>query len=148
MKGGVVSVEKIDKKSEAYKKLEKNKQIKKEVKKLKDLYKDLEKDRKEFAESLIENAAFMIVSLDELAAEINVNGYTTEYKNGENQFGQKKSPAVETYNTMIKNYASIMKVLEDLLPPAVPEWAEEGKGKDKEPEDDGFEDFTAERADK
>ena len=141
-------MEKIDQKSDAYKKLEKNKQIKKEIKKLKDLYKDLDEDRKKFAESLIENAAFMIVSLDELAAEINVNGYTTEYKNGENQFGQKKSPAVETYNTMIKNYASIMKVLEDLLPPAVPPWAEEGNGKDKEPENDGFEDFAAERIDK
>ena len=62
------------------------------------------------------NAAFMSVTLQLLQTEINKNGAVSEYKNGENQFGTKKSPEVEIYNTMIKNYSAVMKQLTDLLP--------------------------------
>jgi hypothetical protein len=39
-----------------------------------------------------------------------------EYQNGANQYGVKKCSEVEIYNTMIKNYSSIIKQLIDLLP--------------------------------
>jgi len=65
---------------------------------------------------MIEKAAFMSVTLDDLQDEININGVIEQYQNGANQFGVKKSAAVDVYNTMIKNYTSIMKQLTDLLP--------------------------------
>jgi hypothetical protein len=47
---------------------------------------------------------------------MNANGVISEYQNGENQWGTKKSPEVEIYNTMIKNHMAIMKQLVDILP--------------------------------
>ena len=47
---------------------------------------------------------------------IREKGFVEEYQNGANQFGVKKCSEVEIYNTMIKNYSSIVKQLVDLLP--------------------------------
>jgi hypothetical protein len=94
----------------------KNKRIKVEIKRLNNFYKNLSEELKKTYKSLIENAAFMIVSLEDLQREINLNGYTSLYKNGENQFGTKKSPEIEIYLTMIKNYVLLVKQLNDFLP--------------------------------
>lgn len=58
----------------------------------------------------------MIVTLKELQSDINANGITVEYQNGENQYGTKKSPEVETYIALQKNYQSAIKLLIDLAP--------------------------------
>lgn len=108
--------------------------IKLEKNKLSRQYLKLDPRTKKVAASLIENAAFMIVTLEDLQKTINENGVITEYQNGENQWGTKKSPEVEIYNTMIKNHMVIMKQLTDLLPE-----------EDKTPKDDGFEDFVTNR---
>lgn len=113
--------------------IEKNKKIKKELAKLNKIYKDIDGDKKKVAENLIQNAAFMSVSLKEIQEAINIKGYTEEYQNGEHQKGIKKAPEVEIYNTMIKNYTNVIKQLLDLLP--------KGTGI----EDDGFEDFIYNR---
>ena len=68
-------------------------------------------------ESLIRNAAFMAVSLEELQEIINEEGYIVEYQNGENQKGTKQSDAVKTHIAMTKNHAAIIKQLADLAPP-------------------------------
>ncbi|MDF2878618.1 MAG: hypothetical protein K0S30_1714 [Clostridia bacterium] len=68
--------------------------------------------------SLIENAAFMTITLEDLQVVINKDGAVIEYQNGENQWGTKKSPEVEIYNTMIKNHMGIMRQLTDLMPGA------------------------------
>ena len=96
--------------------LTKEERIKKELNRLKRIFKDLPKDRKDTVLSLIGNAAFMTVTLEDLQNAINKGGVISEYKNGENQFGTKKSPEVEVYNTMIKNHTAIIKQLADLLP--------------------------------
>lgn len=81
--------------------------------------------------SLIKNAAFMTITLEDLQETINIDGAVTEYKNGENQFGTKKSPEIEIYNTMIKNHMGIMKQLTDLMPePIEPTKTEEDQKKD------------------
>lgn len=95
---------------------EKDGKIKKEIAKLKRLFKDMEKDTMNTVSSLIRNAAFMAVTLDDLQETINIEGAVSEYQNGENQWGTKKSPEVEVYNTMIKNHMAIIKQLSDLLP--------------------------------
>lgn len=63
--------------------------IKAEIKRLKKIFANLTQDASAVAEKLIENAAFMAVSLTDLQRIINEKGYTEEYQNGENQFGTK-----------------------------------------------------------
>lgn len=90
--------------------------IKKEFNRLKKIFQDIPRDRIDTVISLLSNAAFMTITLEDLQEAINKNGIISEYQNGENQWGTKKSPEVEIYNTMIKNHTSIIKQLTDLLP--------------------------------
>jgi predicted transcriptional regulator len=111
--------------------LEKDKRIKTEVSRLNSLLKNLDAKKKKAVSSLIKNAAFMAVTLEDLQEEINRNGVTETYQNGANQSGVKKSSAVEVYNTMIKNHVQVMKQLTELMPKDVPKV-----------EDDGFDTFV------
>lgn len=95
---------------------DKEKRISKEVARLKKLFKDVPKDAMNAVMALIKNAAFMTVTLEDLQENINEHGVISEYQNGENQWGTKKSPEVEIYNTMIKNLTSVIKQLSDLIP--------------------------------
>ena len=92
--------------------LTKEEKIKREFSRLKRIFKDLQT-----VESLIKNAAFMAVSLEELQEIINEEGYTVEYQNGANQSGTKQSDAVKTHIAMTKNHAAIIKQLCELVPP-------------------------------
>ena len=114
--------------------LTKIERIDEEIKKLNKLFTHLDIKTKKAVRSLIENAAFMAITLDDLQVEINENGVVDSYKNGENQYGTKKSPHIEIYNTLIKNHMAIMKQLTELLPKAGPS----GTG-------DGFEKFVNKR---
>ena len=71
-------------------------------------------------QSLIQNAAFMTVTLDELQKAINQKGMVEEYQNGANQKGFKKTVEVEIYNAMVKNQISIFKQLSELMPMDAP----------------------------
>ena len=93
----------------------------KEISKLKKLFKSVPKDTMKLILPLIENAAFMTEQLAILQETISKNGVISEYKNGENQYGTKKSPEVEVYNTMIKNYCTVIKQLAEFLPDDSPE---------------------------
>lgn len=59
----------------------------------------------------------MTVSLAELQEIINVEGYTCEYRHGENQSGVKQTEEVKTHIAMTKNLTVIIKQLTDLAPP-------------------------------
>jgi hypothetical protein len=96
--------------------LTKEQRISKEMSRLKKLFKDIPKNIMNSVLALIRNAAFMTVTLEDLQEEINKNGAVSEYQNGENQWGIKKSPEVEIYNTMIKNLSTVIKQLTELVP--------------------------------
>ena len=96
--------------------LEKNKNIKKEKNRLRKIFTNMPKTKKAIVEKLIDNAAFMAVTLDELKEHIKKNGVKETYMNGAAQFGYKESIESKTYNTMIKNYSNVIKQLIDLLP--------------------------------
>lgn len=98
------------------KEINKDEKIKKEIRMLNKIFKDIDKNKYNAVKSLIDNTAFMSVTLEELQESINKNGVISEYQNGENQWGTKKSPEIEIYNTMIKNYSTAVKQLIDLLP--------------------------------
>lgn len=116
--------------------LSKDERIKKEIQRLKRLFKNMPKDTMNRVLSLINNAAFMTVTLEDLQETINREGAVSEYQNGENQHGTKKSPEVEIYNTMIKNQMGIIKQLTDLTPQGPPA---------KQPEPDAFEKINQRR---
>lgn len=96
--------------------MDSDKTKKQELNKLKKIFKNIEPNKQKIVEKLISNAAFMAVSLEELQETIREKGFVEEYHNGANQSGVKKCSEVEIYNTMIKNYSSIIKQLVDLLP--------------------------------
>lgn len=109
-----------------------SKELKKEIKRIEKLLKNKGVDEKvlKLNSELIYQTAFMGLQLKKLANDIEMNGVTEEYKNGENQFGRKKSTSADVYGTMIKSYMTAQKQLNDLIP------------KDNNADnDDGFDDF-------
>ena len=96
--------------------IEKHKKIKKEANRLKKLFTDLDENKKKIAKNLIENAAFMSITLEDLKKDIIKYGVKETYANGKEQYGFKESIESKTYNTMIKNYMNIIKQLNDMLP--------------------------------
>lgn len=96
--------------------VQKNKAIKKELNRLKKLFKELPENKKKISEKLIDNAAFMSVSLEELKNDIILYGVKETYVNGKDQYGFKESVESKTYNTTIKNYMAIIKQLNEMLP--------------------------------
>ena len=98
--------------------MDKTERIEIEVKRLNKIFFKLELKTKKSVKSLIENAAFMAISLEDLQETININGLTEKYQNGANQWGVKKSAEIEIYNVMVKNNMAIVRQLTDLLPKA------------------------------
>lgn len=96
----------------------KEQKIKAEKTRLKGIFKDLDENKKKLVTPLIEKAAFMSIELDNLQETIRKNGWTSEYQNGENQWGTKKSPEADTYIALSKNYAAVIRQLTDLVPAA------------------------------
>ena len=88
----------------------------KELKKLKLIADLLPDDKQKITEGLIADAAFMAEQLEILRAHITENGWSEEYKNGENQFGKKSSVEADAYIKIQKSYASTIKQLTDLMP--------------------------------
>lgn len=125
----------MNNKNAGYNEIAKQQEIKKEITKVNRLFKDMDPKIKKSVQSVIENAAFMAVTLRELQEYLNKNGLTCEYQNGENQFGVKKAPEIDIYNTMIKNFVSTMKSLTDLLPKDIA----------NKIKDDGFDEFVNNR---
>lgn len=68
---------------------------------------------------LILNLVFMEEQLSQLQGEIREKGVVSEYKNGENQWGTRKSPEVDVYNALLKNYISGIKQLNEIFGEAV-----------------------------
>lgn len=97
-------------------KIARDARFKREFARLSRIFKNLSKDQHGTALSLIRNAAFMTVELEDLQQRISEQGVVVEYQNGENQWGTKKSPEVDVYNTMIKNHLAVIKHLCDLMP--------------------------------
>ena len=107
-----------------------NRQITTEKNKLTNIFKKCDDNVKKIASPLIENASYMKVELAHLKKYNIKNGIKEFYMNGKGQFGYKESVESKTYNTMMKNYLSVIKQLNDMLP----------KGETINP-NDGFDDF-------
>ncbi|MBE2905396.1 hypothetical protein NST18_12885 [Anoxybacillus sp. FSL W8-0104] len=117
------------------KEMTKEERITREEKRLRKSYKDLPKDKMQVVEGLIRRAAFMRVTLEDMEKDLDENGFVEMFTQSEKtEPYERERPVARLYNTMNKNYQSIIKQLTDLLP------KEEVKD-----DDDGFESFVMER---
>lgn len=110
--------------------------VKREINRLTNLFKDIDRNKRLTAKGLIEEAAYMKITLQELKVEIDRNGPVDEMPQGEYSI-LREHPALKSYNTMVQRYSSFIKQLTDLLPKEVKVVEE----------DDGFADFINSRAD-
>lgn len=109
----------MDENVQIYSEKQRKAKIKKEKKRLEEIFKNIETNRLKIVESLIADAAFQRVTLEETREIINRDGVIEVYQNGANQKGIKKSSAVEVYDKMVNTYSKIIKQLCDLLPEKV-----------------------------
>lgn len=98
-----------------YNEIEKEKQIKKEIRKLRRLFKHLPADKRKAAEGLIQEAAFMKVTLEETRYIIDHEGVIENFEQGAQRF-KREHPATKVYNTMINRYSNVCKQLFDMIP--------------------------------
>lgn len=115
------------------KNLDKEKEIKKEIRRLNRIFKEVDKDRKDASKGLIEESAFMKLTLIELKILIDENGPIDEMPQGDYSI-LREHPALKSYISMINRYTSVSKELFNLLPKEV---QKEG--------DDGFDAFLMKR---
>ena len=92
--------------------------IKREKDRLEEIFQGLEKNKLDTCAALIDRAAFITISLEDLEEQLNETGWVETYQNGESQFGLKKSAAADVHISLTKNLNAIMKQLLDLVPPA------------------------------
>ena len=117
----------------------KEERIKKEVRRLKRIYKNIDKDKKAIIDGLIQRAAYMRVTLEDWEKDIMENGCIEMFTQSDKTDPyERERPVARLYNTMNKNYQSLIKQLSDLVPKEAPT---------KGVEDDGFEAFINSRAD-
>lgn len=87
-----------------------------EYKKMTEIYGDLSPEQRVICFSMLEEAAFLKVTLKGLREEITKNGTTDEYKNGANQYGTKVSATLQSYNSTLKNYFVLMEKIVKMFP--------------------------------
>ena len=97
--------------------ISKEKRIKEELTRVSLYFENAADNEKAIISPLIQNAAFMKVTLEDLQEIINTEGVTEAYQNGANQHGIKPSAALQSYNNLMKVFASVIKTLSSYLPP-------------------------------
>ena len=115
----------------------KDSRIKAEETRLRRIYKNIDKDNKAIIDGLIQRAAYMRITLEDWEKDIDENGYIEMFTQSEKTDPyERERPVIRLYNTMNKNYQSIINQLSNLVPKY-----------DPTPKDDGFDDFVAKRSD-
>ena len=97
--------------------MDKTQRIEKERERLASLFADLEPHQLQAAQGLINSAAFLAVTLEDLEEEINANGCTEEYQNGRDQYGVKVAASVQAYTALNAKYQSSIQKLLKIVPP-------------------------------
>lgn len=110
---------------------DKDRLVKNEITRLTNLFKEIDKNKRLTAKGLIEEAAYMKITLQELKVEIDKHGPIDEMPQGEYSI-LREHPALKSYNTMVQRYTNIINQLTNLHP----------KEEVKKEESDGFDEFV------
>lgn len=95
--------------------------VRTEKKKLDEIYQNLPENKKKLAEGLIEEAARLRVRLKYLWEDLQENGETELFSQSPNTPPyQRERPQARLFTSTDKNYQSIIKTLNDMLPPEAP----------------------------
>lgn len=92
------------------------KKEKAEYKRLSQLYKTITPNKRELVDGLLQQAARLKVSLDILWADIEAHGETEIFRQGKDEF-KRERPESKVFTARDRAYSSIIKQLNDLLPP-------------------------------
>lgn len=97
--------------------LSKDSRIRREIKRLNAIYSDLDENALASIEGLIRRAAYMRVTLEDYEADLDANGYVEMFTQSERTPPyERERPVARLYNSMNRNYQTIMKQLVDALP--------------------------------
>lgn len=96
--------------------MDKDKKIKEKKSELMQIYSNLPENDLKVAADLIAQAAFMAVTLEDLAENIAANGTVEEYTNGANQSGRKISSDAKLYSSLIAKYTTVITKLLSMVP--------------------------------
>lgn len=96
------------------------KRIKREETRLKRVFNGIEEKRKTVIPGLIRRAAFMRISLEDMEQDLQENGFTELFSQGDQEPYRRERPVAKIYATMNSNYQKIVKQLTDLLPKEEP----------------------------
>ena len=96
--------------------MDNNERIKAKRKELLEIFQDLNENELKIAAGLIDQAAFLSVTLEDLAEDISENGTIEEYTNGANQSGRKISSNAKLYSSLIAKYTAITTKLLKIAP--------------------------------
>lgn len=103
--------------------MQKEEKIKKltseEVKKIEKIFFDMENEVGTLGLALIDELKFSLQTLRKLKSDIRKNGVVTDMPQG-NYCIKRTNPALQSYNTLIKNYQSLVKSILEMLPPESP----------------------------
>lgn len=86
-----------------------------DLKSLKTTIDTMENDRKVLCTSILNELIFMKVTLDDLKKQIEEHGVVTKMCQGKYDI-DRANPALNQYNTLMKNYSGCIKQLNELLP--------------------------------
>lgn len=99
------------------------------IQELKDTFEQLDDNKSKLALSLLDKAEFLEETLSKLQKKVNDDGVVTTMCQGSYEI-ERENPALKSYNTTVKNYTSIIKQVNDMLP-----------NNENPNKDDGFESF-------
>ena len=99
------------------------------IEELKKVFRELNDNRSKLALSLLDKAEFLEATLEKLKSKVTELGVITSMCQGSYEI-DRENPALKSYNTTVKNYTSVIKQLNDMLP-----------AESDTQNDDGFEDF-------
>jgi len=110
--------------------------IHREELRLKNIYKLVPKASKGIIEGLIQRAAYMRITLEWMEIDLDENGFVEPFsQSAQMEPYERERPIARLYNTMNKNYQSIIKQLSDLVP----------KPELRPAKGDGFDEFINDR---
>lgn len=110
-------------------KQEKTKQerIDAEIKRLNTIYRNVGKREKSIIEGLIRRAAYMRITLEDYEKDLDDGGYVELFSQSEKtEPYERERPVARLYNSMNKNYQSIIKQLAELVPKEPPKEVSDG----------------------
>lgn len=95
--------------------IEKTRRFKREKARVRRICRDMEPSLLKAAEGLIQEAAFMRVTLEELRQVIDAEGILDVFEQG-GDIIVRRHPAVKAYASMVQRYCTTSKLLTSLLP--------------------------------